>query len=88
MVKRNSLRPPQSRYWVWREGEENPIDFTHEKAKDIHESDTSHLKESYKAACDLVAKYDWCEIKCVKDGQIRSIEDIHEEIYEEIKKFL
>ena len=41
--------------------------FTHEKAKDIHESDTSHLTDSYNAACSLVDEYDWCEVKCVKD---------------------
>ena len=62
--------------------------FTHEKAKDIHESDSSHLQDSYNAACSLVDKYDWCEIKCVKDGKIRTIEDIHEEIYEEVKKYI
>ena len=62
--------------------------FTHEQAKDIHESDKSHLQDSYNAACSLVNKYDWCEIKCVKDGQIRSIDDIHEEIYSEVTKYL
>ena len=62
--------------------------FTHEQKKDIHESDTSHLIDSYNAACSLVEKYDWCEIKCVKDETIRTIEDIHEEIYEEVRKFL
>lgn len=62
--------------------------FTHEKAKDIHERSASHLQDSYNAACSLVDKYDWYEVKCVKDGEIRSIEDIHEEIYKEVKKYL
>ena len=62
--------------------------FTHEKAKDIHERDKNHIVDSYNAACDLVDKYNWYEIKCVKNNQIRTIEDIHEEIYAEIKKYI
>ena len=62
--------------------------FTHEAKKDIHESNKQHLVDAYNAACDLVQKYDWHEVKCVKDDKIRSIEDIHEEIYQEIKKYI
>ena len=62
--------------------------FTHEEKKDIHERDKEHLKDSYEAACELVQKYNWYEVKCVKNGEIRSIEDIHEEIYNEIKKYI
>lgn len=62
--------------------------FTHESKKDIHERDTSHLKDSYEAACELVEKYNWYEVKCVKDEQVRTIDDIHEEIYNEIKKYI
>ena len=62
--------------------------ITHQKEKDIHEKDSSHLFESYNAACSLVDKYNWCEIKCVKDNSIRSIDDIHEEIYKEVKKYI
>lgn len=65
---------------------ENKI--THEQQKDIHERDKEHLKDAYQAACDLVSKYDWYEVKCVKDGKIRTIDDIHEEIYNEIKKYI
>ena len=62
--------------------------FTHGQAKDIHESDKNHLIDSYNAACDVAKDYNWFEIKCVKDDKIRTIEDIHEEIYEEIKKHI
>ena len=62
--------------------------FTHQDKKDIHERDVNHLKDAYNAACDVAKKYNWYEIKCVKDGEIRSIEDIHEEIYNEIKKHI
>lgn len=55
--------------------------FTHSDKKDIHERDAKHLEDSYNAACSLVNKYDWNEIKCVKDDVIRTREDIHNEIY-------
>ena len=55
--------------------------FTHETKKDIHESNKEHLIDAYDAACKVAKKYGWNEIQCVKDGKIRTIEDIHEEIY-------
>ena len=62
--------------------------FTHEIKKDIHESDKNHLIDAYSAACDVAKKYNWYEIKCVKNDKIRTIEDIHKEIYDEIKKHI
>ena len=44
--------------------------------------------DSYNAAYGLIKEYDWCEIKCVKDDKIRTIEDIHEEIFDILKKSL
>ena len=54
--------------------------FTHSEEKDIHERDANHIQDAYNAACSLVDKYDWHEIKCVRDEKIRTIEDISEEI--------
>ncbi len=62
--------------------------FTHNTQKDIHESDREHLLDAYKAACDVAKDYHWYEVQCVKEKQIRTIEDIHEEIYEEVKKHI
>ena len=59
-----------------------------EEKKDIHERNQEHMKDAYNEACKLSKKYNWKEIKCVKDGKIRTIEDIHEEIYQEIKSKL
>lgn len=59
--------------------------FTHETKKDIHESNKEHLIDAYDAACKVAKKYGWNEIQCVKDDKIRTIEDIHEEIYNAIK---
>ena len=62
--------------------------FTHSARKDIHERDKRHIIDSYNTACDLVNDYDWYEVKCVKDGELRTVQDIHEEIYQEVKKYL
>ncbi len=60
--------------------------FTHNDKKDIHESDKNHLLDAYNAACSVSKDYNWFEIKCVENNEIRTIESIHEEIYNEIKK--
>ena len=52
---------------------------------DIHEQDLSYLatcRETGRAAAKF---YGWNIIECVQDGQMRSIEDIHEEIYRLVK---
>lgn len=59
--------------------------FTHESKKDIHERDKNHIIDSFNVACDVAVDYNWYTIECVKDGKIRTIEDIHEEIFKEIK---
>jgi dTMP kinase len=51
---------------------------------DIHEQDMDYLatcRETGRAAAKF---YNWTIIDCVKDGQMRSIEDIHEEIYAKV----
>lgn len=62
--------------------------ITHEEKKDIHERNKTHLQDAYNEACKLVKKYNWCEIKCIKDNKIRTIEDIHEEVFNNVKKFI
>ena len=63
---------------------ENKI--THEKKKDIIEKNKQNTIDAYNNALELVKKYNWYEIKCVKDDKIRTIEDINDEIYELVKK--
>lgn len=62
--------------------------FTGETQKDIHESDKNHLIDAYHAACEVAKNYNWYEVQCVKNNEIRTIEDIHKEIYEEVKKHI
>lgn len=62
--------------------------FNHETKKDIHESDKNHLMDAYQAACEVAKTYNWYEVNCIKENRLRTIEDIHEEIYQEIKKHI
>lgn len=62
--------------------------FDENAKKDIHESDEKHLIDSYNAACDVAKDYNWSEIKCVRDGTLRTREDIGNEIFKIVKEIL
>lgn len=62
--------------------------FDNDAKKDIHESDKIYLQESYEAACELAKDYNWIEIKCVKNGEIRTREEIREEIFDSVMEIL
>lgn len=62
--------------------------FTHDAKKDIHESDEKHLIDSFNAACEVAKDYNWTTIECIKNGNLRTIEDIHEEIFDGIKELI
>ena len=75
-----------------------PIDFTerlmrrreqdtHTKA-DIHEKDTDYLMACRRTGRAAAEFYGWTVIDCVRDNAMRSLEDIHEEIYAYVKKLL
>ncbi len=55
--------------------------------KDIHEADDAHLRAAYETSMWVAKKYGWTIIDCVDEaGNLRTIEDIHEEIYEKAMK--
>ena len=60
---------------------------THTKA-DIHEKDTQYLATCRRMGAFAADYYGWTVISCVRDGKIRSIEDIHEEIYRHVRHCL
>ena len=72
-----------------------PTDFTERMMRqreqdtntkaDIHEQDTAYLATCRKTGRAAAEYYGWTVIHCVKDGAMRSIEDIHEEIYRHVK---
>ena len=50
----------------------------------IHEQDLSYLATCRRTGKAAAEYYGWTVIQCVRDGKMRSIEDIHEEIYSHI----
>jgi dTMP kinase len=75
-----------------------PTDFTQKLLRgreaatnttaDIHEQDMQYLATCRETGRAAAAYYSWTVISCVQDGQMRSIEDIHEEIYSRVKACL
>ena len=56
---------------------------THTSA-DIHEKDLNYLATCRRAGRAAAAHYNWTVIQCVREDAMRSIEDIHEEIYRHV----
>ena len=75
-----------------------PTDFTEKMLRgreqatnthaDIHEKDMDYLATCRKTGRAAAQYYGWTVIQCVKDGAMRTIEDIHEEIYRAVKQCL
>lgn len=71
-----------------------PTDFTEKMMRkreadtntsaDIHEQDLAYLATCRRTGKAAAEYYGWTVIQCVRDGAMRSIEDIHEEIYRHI----
>lgn len=56
------------------------------KVLDEHERSPEHLKNAEEAYIELSEMYNWKRIECVKDGQIRDVEDINDDILKAIIK--
>ena len=55
-------------------------------SKDIREQDEEHLKSAHETSLWVAKKYGWTIINCAdENGNLRTIDDIHEEIYNRIK---
>ena len=71
-----------------------PTDFTEKMMRsreaatnthaDIHEQDLQYLATCRRTGKAAAKFYNWTVIDCVRDGAMRSIEDIHEEIYHHV----
>ena len=58
------------------------------KSKDIHEQDPQHLIDAYNAGQYVANKYGWTKINCIRDNNLKSIDEISDEIYAAITKDL
>lgn len=57
-------------------------------AADIHEADDAYLRECRENARGVAVRCGWQRVDCTRDGRMRGIEDIHEEVYARVKALL
>lgn len=55
---------------------------------DIHEKNEAYLASCRRTAARAAAFYGWQTVSCAKDGRIRTVEDIHEEIFSYVRACL
>ena len=53
--------------------------------QDIHEKDNSHLIDAYNSGKYVANKYHWEIVDCVKNNNLKTIEEIHSEIIKKLK---
>ncbi|KPU43060.1 thymidylate kinase [Oxobacter pfennigii] len=68
--------------------EERANKITGKKEKDIHESHKGYLADSYNNALYVSEKYSWEKVDCVRDNNIRTIDEIHDDVYSIVKKYI
>ena len=62
--------------------------FTGDKQKDIHECNHEYLKKCYDNSLEIANKYSWKMVKCNEGEELKSIEDISDEVYEIVKEYV
>ncbi len=55
---------------------------------DIHEKDEAYLRACREAGEQLVAHYGWQYVDCSRGGKMRTIEDIHDELFGRVRALL
>ena len=55
---------------------------------DIHEKDRDYLRQCQIAAMDAAEQFGWKRIPCTRDGAMRSVEEIHNDVYSAVKEIL
>ena len=55
---------------------------------DIHEQDETYLKNCRDAAREIVRDCGWTVIRCARDDEPRTVEDIHDEVYRTVRALL
>ena len=55
---------------------------------DIHEQDTAYLRTCRESGRQAAEVLGWYQVQCVQDGAMRTIEDIHAEIWRQVEPLL
>lgn len=56
--------------------------------KDIHEQDSGYLAHCYANACNIAVKFGWHKIDCARDGTVKPVEQIHNEIVQQVRTLI
>lgn len=65
----------------------DPREYVNGKKRDIHEADSSHLRNTQKSFMHLTKiENNWIIIDCIKEDNLLKINEIHEMLYSKIKK--
>jgi dTMP kinase len=63
-------------------------DYVGGENRDIHEDDIGHLTDAASAYLYVAKKYNWPTVQCAPDSNLRTIEDIHEELWMLVSKII
>lgn len=55
---------------------------------DIHERDLEFMKHVSDTSTTIADKFNWCYIECMQNNEMRTIEEIHEDVYKKVKKII
>jgi len=72
-----NMPPEYSRHFIATREDKSSV-----SSQDIHEKNYAYLEESYINAQKIRVRENWINIDCVHNGKLKSIEQIHEEVYE------
>jgi len=59
---------------------------TENAVEDIHERDLEFMKKVSDTSVDIANKYNWSYVECSKNNEMRTPEEIHEEVYKLVRK--
>jgi dTMP kinase len=62
-----------------REGQDQP---------DIHERNEAYLEHCYANYCAIAKKYQWNKVQCVSGDSLKTVDEIHEEVYQSVRSLL
>ena len=55
---------------------------------DIHERDLEFMKNVSDTSISIADKFNWSYVECMENNQMKSVQDIHENVYKLVKKII
>ncbi len=59
-----------------------------EQVPDIHERDEEYLENCYVNYRAIAEKYHWQQIQCISNEKLKTVDEIHEEVYQAVQGIL